>query len=47
MTENKLKLIVKCVTVFAVMLLCAMLIGLTIQFVNLARLKKQKTSQPT
>ena len=44
MTENKLKTIVKLVTVGAIVIFCAMLIGLTIQFVSLARLKHQKRS---
>ena len=43
MTERKLKLIVQAVTVFAMLVLCAMLIVLTIQFVTLAKLKKQNS----
>lgn len=43
MTENKLKHLVQFITVLAMILLCGMLIGLTIQFVSLAKLKKENS----
>ena len=44
MTQKKLKLIVQAVTVFAILLLCFMLIFLTVQFVSLNKLKKKKAN---
>jgi len=44
MTERKLKLIVQAVTVFAIMVVCAMIIGLTVQFVTLSKLKREQRS---
>ncbi len=44
MTENKLKLMVKLITVAAIVLLSVMLIILTVQFVSLAKLRREKAS---
>ena len=44
MTESKLKLMVKLITVAAIVLLSVMLIILTVQFVSLSKLKREKSS---
>ncbi len=44
MTESKLKLMVKLITVAAIVLLSVMLIILTVQFVSLAKLRREKAS---
>ncbi len=44
MTQEKLKTIVKLVTAGAIILLAALLISLTYQFVALSNLKKQKSN---